>query len=147
MSRNRAQDFLKELEDRAGGVDLERSDLEPDGRKRTDEVYVGILPDRQRQLWIVWQELVGTLTRHARKHEERFGMWNGESLTDDDVVFLEQHNLFMGRVNLVRELFWQEVREVMPRVALGTSPRVCIGWQVVVSVTDNPLAEVALRMK
>jgi len=129
-------DYLIDLRVRINAVNLEGV-VAPGTPLEAGEVAIGEeLPDFLKKFFVVREQLREELWAECKSRHESMDAivrtLTGE-LTDEEVTATAQHILVHQRMDVVDDIFWQEVREVSPRKMAGKSMAIRNGWQLVVS--------------
>ena len=130
--------WLLELAEQSKAVDLNDGIPVPDEEVRDGERVVGVLSDDLKRLYVVWtrsleEQLAVCEEKHAKMLQRAQSMSNSELVASGLAAEIKEHELLHGRLDLIKNIFWHEVKTAFPEVILeGGGVGLRKDWKVVV---------------
>ena len=128
--------IVAELDKRINAVKLGKNTPSPKGELEEGDKVVGILPLRLKKFNVVLSEICKEMAKECADDRHRALKLLATPVSEakpEDLAFMAQHLLLHRRVDVVSELFWQDVRESFPEIAGAPSIGLRKDWQLVTS--------------
>lgn len=126
-----------------GSINIPDSDVVEIGEKEVnpDEKVIGVVGQGPRKLWTVISRKLDILKPKVEKVRAYVETGTGDPLSQETIAEIDAEVM---SIKLLKEIFWQEVREELSVTYSGIAIRK--GWVLVAEKSEDPLAGLGIEI-
>ena len=129
------QSFIKEMLARIKAVNLKKDGaLAPKSEVEPGERVVGILSDDLKKFHVVLRSYTENTHNECLRAHSRMS-----KPTPEDMTLAQRHILAHGRLDILRDVFWQGVKEQFPVLVKERKIGLRKDWKVVICPRENEM--------